>query len=213
MSNELAIGVDRRHPADARFWPIFDHAGVPMLLLDEQRRLIEVNDAALALYAYGREELVGAVGDRLLAEPERATADAGWERFLYAGRFYGDRKVIRADGTQLRAQYAGHLTVVAGRRVGLFVILSAHPDPGGLELISTALTEHSAHTSENPLTLREREVVRLVALGQTGPQIAKSLGVASETVRTHVRNAMSKTNSHTRAQLVSTALAERLIDR
>jgi DNA-binding CsgD family transcriptional regulator len=62
------------------------------------------------------------------------------------------------------------------------------------------------------LTPREREVVRLVALGAGTRQVAKDLYLSPETIRSHVRNAMSKTGSHTRAQLVAIALADGLID-
>jgi DNA-binding CsgD family transcriptional regulator len=57
-----------------------------------------------------------------------------------------------------------------------------------------------------PLTKREREVVTLIALGRDTGQIARELHIASETVRTHVRNAMSKLKARTRAQLVAIAL-------
>ena len=58
------------------------------------------------------------------------------------------------------------------------------------------------------LSEREREVVRLVAQGQTGKEIAAELGIAHETVRTHVRNAMTKLNARSRAHLVAKALGE-----
>jgi LuxR family maltose regulon positive regulatory protein len=58
------------------------------------------------------------------------------------------------------------------------------------------------------LSDREREVVRLVARGETGKEIAAELGIAHETVRTHVRNAMTKLNARSRAHLVAKALGE-----
>ena len=38
-------------------------------------------------------------------------------------------------------------------------------------------------------------------------EIAKVLNISSETVRTHVRNAMTKLGAHTRAQLVALVLS------
>jgi DNA-binding NarL/FixJ family response regulator len=49
-------------------------------------------------------------------------------------------------------------------------------------------------------------VVTLIALGRETGQIAEELHISGETVRTHVRNAMSKLCAHTRAQLVAVAL-------
>jgi DNA-binding CsgD family transcriptional regulator len=50
-------------------------------------------------------------------------------------------------------------------------------------------------------------VVTLIALGHDTSQIADGLLVSPETVRTHVRNAMSKLGARTRAQLVAIALS------
>jgi DNA-binding CsgD family transcriptional regulator len=58
-----------------------------------------------------------------------------------------------------------------------------------------------------PLTAREREIVRLIALGRVSREICEELHIAPDTVRTHVRNAMAKTGARTRAQLIAIALA------
>lgn len=61
------------------------------------------------------------------------------------------------------------------------------------------------------LSVRESEVVRLVATGNTGPEIADELQIAHDTVRTHVRNAMAKTGARSRAHLVAKALGSGLV--
>jgi DNA-binding CsgD family transcriptional regulator len=62
------------------------------------------------------------------------------------------------------------------------------------------------------LSPREREVVQLLGHGLTGEEIAASLFLSSETVRTHVRNAMTKLDARTRAHAVALALASAEID-
>ena len=57
--------------------------------------------------------------------------------------------------------------------------------------------------SQDLLTPREREIVGLLAQGVSGEDIAERLFLSGHTVRTHIRNAMTKTNSHTRAHLVA----------
>jgi DNA-binding NarL/FixJ family response regulator len=57
------------------------------------------------------------------------------------------------------------------------------------------------------LTRREREVVTFIALGYDTREIAATLFVSPETVKSHVRKAMSKLGARTRAQLVAVALA------
>jgi DNA-binding NarL/FixJ family response regulator len=56
------------------------------------------------------------------------------------------------------------------------------------------------------LTEREREVLTLLARGYTGEEIARELKVSAETVRAHVRNAVTKLHARTRLHAVVLAL-------
>jgi DNA-binding CsgD family transcriptional regulator len=55
------------------------------------------------------------------------------------------------------------------------------------------------------LSVREREILGLIAGGDSGAQIAEALVLSPETVRTHIRNAMSKLGASSRAQAVALA--------
>ena len=59
--------------------------------------------------------------------------------------------------------------------------------------------------SEARLTGREREIIGFLAQGVSGEEIAERLFLSAHTVRTHVRNAMAKTQAKTRAHLVALA--------
>ena len=61
------------------------------------------------------------------------------------------------------------------------------------------------------LSDREREILGLLAEGVPSGDIAKRLFLSTETVRTHVRNAMRKLDADTRTQAVALAIRERLI--
>jgi DNA-binding NarL/FixJ family response regulator len=61
------------------------------------------------------------------------------------------------------------------------------------------------------LTQREREVLRLLADGNSNEEIGKKLFISPETVRTHVRKAMDKLDADTRTQAVAKALRQSLI--
>ena len=65
--------------------------------------------------------------------------------------------------------------------------------------------------SKPRLTPREREVVTLLARGLTGEEIAETLSLSSETVRTHLRNAMKAMGARTRAHLIALALTSEAI--
>jgi DNA-binding CsgD family transcriptional regulator len=60
-------------------------------------------------------------------------------------------------------------------------------------------------TRAAPLSSREREILGLLAGGDSGAQIAEALVLSPETVRTHIRNAMSKLGASSRAQAVAIA--------
>ena len=72
----------------------------------------------------------------------------------------------------------------------------------------------SKERSGRPKTLspREREIMGLLSQGLSGEQAAQLLFLSSETVRTHVRNAMTKLGAATRAHAVALAIQRGEID-
>ena len=74
-----------------------------------------------------------------------------------------------------------------------------------------ALLSRGATQREPRLSKREREVMDLLAQGLTGEDVASQLFLSSETVKTHIRNAMSKLEAHTRVHAVAIALREGFI--
>jgi two-component system, NarL family, response regulator NreC len=79
-----------------------------------------------------------------------------------------------------------------------------HPRLGAL----LATGEDSDRDGGAALSEREREVVRLIALGHTNPQIAEQLHVAERTVKTYRARAIEKLGFSSRAEI--TAWARRL---
>jgi DNA-binding CsgD family transcriptional regulator len=61
------------------------------------------------------------------------------------------------------------------------------------------------------LTLREREVLRLIAEGLSSKEIAAALFVSAKTVEAHRARLMAKLNVHRASGLVRVALQEGLI--
>jgi DNA-binding CsgD family transcriptional regulator len=60
------------------------------------------------------------------------------------------------------------------------------------------------------LTPRQNELLRLLAAGRTNTQIARQLGIAEGTVRTHLENIYDKLGVSSRTAAVTRALADRL---
>jgi PAS domain S-box-containing protein len=189
---------------DWLFSSIFDQSRIPMALLDRDRRYVKVNDALVNFYEYPRSELLGTVADSMVVDA--GGIDTRWQQLVRTNQLYGERVIAHANGSQLHVAYAAHSMTLGERWRALVVTLSARFQSGGPELIGAAPIER-ARGAGSTLTKREREVVRLLALGSTTRQVAAGLSLSPETIRSHVRNAMAKTGARTRAQLVALVLA------
>jgi NarL family two-component system response regulator LiaR len=66
--------------------------------------------------------------------------------------------------------------------------------------------------TEEPLTNREMEVIRLIAEGLSNQEIAERLVISERTVRTHVTNILGKLHLANRTQAALYALREGLTD-
>ena len=80
----------------------------------------------------------------------------------------------------------------------------------GARLVA-ADTEAAKLADADPLSDREREVLRLLALGHTNQEIAKMLYISVRTAETHRAHIMQKLGLQTRADLVAYALDRGLL--
>jgi two-component system, NarL family, response regulator NreC len=71
--------------------------------------------------------------------------------------------------------------------------------------------EKHANLPGSILTPREREVVRMIAEGNSARKIASLLGLSVKTVEAHRFNLMRKLDIHNRAQLVTYAIRKRIV--
>jgi DNA-binding NarL/FixJ family response regulator len=62
------------------------------------------------------------------------------------------------------------------------------------------------------LTVRELEVLKLVAKGLSNRDVAQQLFISENTVKNHVRNILEKLHLHSRMEAVMYAVRERLLD-
>lgn len=85
-----------------------------------------------------------------------------------------------------------------------------HPTLGAR--LAQAEVEAARRAANDPLSDREREVLRLLALGHTNQEIAKTLFISVRTAETHRAHIMQKLGLSTRAELVRYALANGLLE-
>lgn len=71
---------------------------------------------------------------------------------------------------------------------------------------------HSTSSSWDTLTLREREVIKLIAEGNTNKMIARLLSISVKTVEKHRGNLMKKLSLHSASKITAYAIEHRLVE-
>jgi DNA-binding NarL/FixJ family response regulator len=88
-------------------------------------------------------------------------------------------------------------------------VMSGHLGRRLIETLRSTVTDAAGmRPVKSPLTAREWEVIDLLYAGGTTDQIADSLVLSTETVRSHIKNIMRKLGVNTRADAV--AIAQRM---
>ena len=85
-----------------------------------------------------------------------------------------------------------------------------HPALGARMIAADA--EERRQAEADPLSEREREILRLLALGHTNQEIAKQLYISVRTAETHRAHVMQKLQLASRAELVRYALDRGLLE-
>ncbi len=83
---------------------------------------------------------------------------------------------------------------------------------GALYVCPDVAQRMAATFSRDALTLREEEVLRLLARGQCNKTIARDLGIAVGTVKTHVKGIMAKLDASSRTEAASIAAEKGIVD-
>lgn len=111
------------------------------------------------------------------------------------------------QGYVLKTQTASDLRMAVKEVSAGRVYLS----PGISKIVIDAFRHREAPETD-PLTLREREVLQLIAEGKTTKQVAKRLGISVKTAESHRTRLMSKLAIHNTAGLVHYAIRRGLIN-
>jgi PAS domain S-box-containing protein len=174
---------------------IFEHSLNPAFLIDDERRYVDVNQAACSFLGLPRDQVIGRRFDEFLAPDIRGTVEVAWPDFLDLGRHAGFFSLQMPDGSVRKTMYSSIANVTPGRHLTVYLLEEGRRARGNGRAGTTS-----------SLSPRQREVLELVADGKTSTDIAERLVVSPETVRTHLRNARLKLGASTKAQAVAIAM-------
>ena len=120
------------------------------------------------------------------------------------------RAAFEAGASGYVLKEAADTEVVAAIRAVASGERYVHPALGAKLVAAEA--EDRRRAEEDPLSEREREILRLLALGHTNQEIAKQLFISVRTAETHRAHIMQKRGLSSRADLVRYALSEGLLE-
>jgi DNA-binding NarL/FixJ family response regulator len=127
-------------------------------------------------------------------------------RIIVLTTYTGDVQVVRA----LRAGARGYLLKGHVHRELLETIRAVH---AGQKRIPPELAAQLAdHVTDDDLSSREIDVLRLIAGGNANKEIAARLSIAEETVKSHVTNILAKLGANDRTHAVTIALKRGIIE-
>ncbi len=141
---------------------------------------------------------VRALAHRASGDLESAVADLAGS--LVLGIPPGFRRVFLDEGapmTELLRVVAGRTDVTGSEQAAILLEAPAAPGP--------ASTLDVVAMPAEPLSERELDVLRLLATDLTGPEIARTLFVSVNTLRTHTKHIFTKLGVNTRRSAVRRA--------
>ena len=127
-------------------------------------------------------------------------------RIIILTTYTGDTQVLGA----LKAGARGYLLKGHVHRDLLETIRAVHA--GQRRIPPEIAAEVANHLSDEELTEREIQILRLIATGNANKQIADQLSIAEATVKSHVVSILAKLGANDRAHAVTIGLMRGIID-
>jgi DNA-binding NarL/FixJ family response regulator len=135
----------------------------------------------------------------------RIQAEFPDSKIIVLSTYMGDAQVLRA----LRAGARAYILKGHVHRDLLDTIRAVHA--GQKRIPPEVANELADHATDDELTPREIDVLRLIASGNANKQIADRLSIGEGTVKSHVANILSKLGANDRAHAVTIGLQRGII--
>jgi DNA-binding CsgD family transcriptional regulator len=184
---------------------VFDRSLIPMVIVDNDRRYLEVNAAARLVFRMSLHEMRRSRLDDFTDEEHLANIEDAWAEVMENGSANGHSLVTFKDQSKLWFSYAVLPNVLPAQHLIVFAPAGWPGDE--LEEMHPARQDGQADS----LSPRQLDVLRLVAVGSNATQIATELSISEATVRTHVKHILDRLGAHNRAHAVALAMAGGLL--
>ena len=127
-------------------------------------------------------------------------------RIIVLTTYNGDTQVLRA----LKAGARGYILKGHVHKELLDAIRAVHA--GQKRIPAEIAAQLADHATDDALTEREIDVLKLVAAGNANKQIADQLSIGEATVKSHVSNILSKLGANDRSHAVTIGLKRGIIE-
>ena len=198
FSRETALRLEAEEAlrgSEERLQCYFGLRLVGLAMLEFGPKRLEVNDRMCEMLGYSREELQG-LNWAKLTHPDDLDAEMRSYAQLVSGEkshFLQRKRWVGKNGNLVHSKISAKCK---------------RHDNGAIEYVAVMVEEVTERAKEgssgdsSPLSLREKEVARLIGLGQTVKEIATALGLSEKTVSTYRKRILDKLNLTTTAEII-----------
>jgi DNA-binding CsgD family transcriptional regulator len=176
---------------------MFETSSAAMLLWNNQRHHLDANRAACDLLERSRQALLSLRLEDITCSALRSEIKEAARVLMAKGTQAGNHIFSSPAGLDIPVTYSATANIMPGVHIGIFV-------PFSQEKTSS---EEAANLSQ-----REKEVLTLLALGESNQTIASRLFLAPETVRNYTRSARIKLGAKSRSHAIAIAVSTGQID-
>jgi DNA-binding CsgD family transcriptional regulator len=178
-------------------------SSVAVLVVDDHCEVAEASLGVCRMLGLGREAILSRPLAELLAPDAGERLGGLWDAFHRTGGHAGPFELAWSS-----AAGPVDINVTASVLPGRHLIVFSPSQVGS----AVGLDSYRPRGAARGPTPRERQILSMLATGDTDVEIARRLELSPATVQTHVRNAKAKLGARTRAQAVAMALRQGLIE-
>jgi PAS domain S-box-containing protein len=205
--------------SEARYRAIVENAYDAIIVVDTDTGIVvEVNKKSEQLFGMLEEEIVGMHFTQLHPEEEAENYRTIFQSHVKHGPMTTpDILICKKNGDEIPVSVSSSVIYLGGKKYISAVFRQTEKNSDEIRSGTDHPSKHAEMRSLPPgktdaLSGREREILFLIASGNTNRQIAQTLNISTHTVRTHRSRLMEKLNLHKTADVVRYALKSGLLD-